>query len=702
MRNIFTIFTAVSVCCLGLAVLVMLPSELKIQFGKRAQRPVTESGPNREFSEFYPNRRPPVAGTAGDAETRQTGSVWNPGTVTEQGRDQVAERQIESVAGGPVDSLSEPVDSPSEPVDSPLVAVSSRQAGEPSQERPMDDAFSGPDLTAEIRTAAQTHEESVKATPVSGITGAAGALQTGAAVSGNVAVVANPSLPVVEDWAASSDQLPAVAVPQHQTESRAAATGNSFDEDFAPDDRSQQQTAFDDDSVNALPPAASVATKGNTFPAVDSPAEFEVTQSGQDADTAGEDLQSEFQVVEEIVAEPVTAVATASEFSDSEPAESPAAAVQSLPVVEEAVERPSDSGPEFEAFPAETDQEDLFAMELEKTATALPAISSGPKSPVLPQAEQVAMANISRGNTGTLRPVPSSGEKDCGEGQVVEWNQKALRDRGNVSEEADFGAHLAETPSSPVTGTVKGTAKTPAAAAVAKSALVAEETDSDKVEILFDVSELASARGKSIREESPIVPVVHETSPSTEERLPTWDIPQRMTVKGPRRVLVPELEFEEWVNHGIPRGVPEHGGTLVRPFTPQPISPMRAAVARVRGSMEEAFERIPRLDFVMPRLISARPENSSGKRAGRPALATKSTVAAGAPVPGGQPASRVQPRSSSAAKPVVSGGRKITPSGGVVRAGWSTDEPASAEPRRISPPTAATGSQTQSRRLSPR
>ena len=440
------------------------------------------------------------------------------------------------------------------------------------------------------------------------------------------------------------------------------------------------------------------------LPAVGSPADFDVIQSGQGAHTAAEDSQPEFQAFEETVAESVTAEATASEFSDSEPAESPAAAVQSLPVVQQKIDRPSVSGPEFDEFPAETDQEDLFAMELEKTetATALPAVSSGTKSNVVTQAEQGAKADLSRVKTGTSRPIKASGEKDCGEGQVVEWNPEGVRDREKVSEEVDFGTHLAETPLSPVTGTVKGTARTPAAAMDAKSALVADATDSDKVEILFDVSELESARRESITEDFAIAPVVHETSsavdetfPSAEESLPTWDISQRMTVKGPRRVLVPELEFEEWVNHGVPRGGPEHGGTLVRPFTPQPISPMRSAVARVRGSMEEAFDRIPGW-------LPLRSENSSGKRAGRPALSTKSTVAAGTTAPGGKAVTRVQPRPSTASKPVGSEGRKITPAGGVVRAGWSTDEPTSAGPRRISPSTAASGSQTQGRQLSPR
>jgi hypothetical protein len=409
-----------------------------------------------------------------------------------------------------------------------------------------------------------------------------------------------------------------------------------------------------------------------------------------------EDSRPEFEVVAESMAEPAV---TVPEFFGSEPVVSSEVVEKSVPVIAESVERLTDSGPEFEEFRAESDEEDLFAMGLEKTGTGttLPAVSTGTQSGVETQAEQVSKAEVSEVPLSEQSP----SKKDCGEGQIREWNQEGVRDRGTMSEDADHGMRLAETPLSVVADTVKGIAGSPAAAAVVKAALVEDATDSDEVEIVFDVSELTSARGKAVTKDSLAVSVVQEAT-SSEESLPDWVIPQRMTVKGPRRVLVPELEFEEWVNHGVPRGGPEHGGTLVRPFTPQPISPMRLAVTRFRGSVEEAFERIPRLDFSMSRLSPFRSENSSENGVRKSSQATPSNVSTGPPSRESRSRTHLQPKPLFAQKPVVSGGQRVSPPGGIVQAGWSTDEPATAVPRRISPPAVGTGSQTQPRRLSPR
>ena len=685
MRNIFTIFTAVSVCCLGLAVLVLLPPELRIQLGKRTQRPVTEIAPNPEFSEFYPDRSPSGVSTARSPEVGKSSPDWHQGKNTAQRMVQTLESQVESVAGGLVDS--------------PVAVVSPPQAGDPNEGRLAEDFQSGSELTAEIRTETESRKENLAAVPVSGITAAAVAARTAVAGSGNMNVaVREQALQVVEVSAASSEHSSAVAVPRqlNPLSTRTAKTGNESGGAFAPDDGLMKQTLSENAPANALPSAAAV----DEFPVTDPEVEVEVVQNGQEAHVEREDSRPEFQVAVESMAEPAAA---APEFSGSEPAVSSEVVVKSVPVVAESVEQPSISGPEFDEFPEETDEEDLFAMELEKTGTgtALPAVSSGTQSDVVTQAEQVAKAEEAQVVAAVLRSENSSSKKDCGEGQIGEWNQESVRDRGTMSEDADLGMHLAETPSSVVAGTVKGIAGSPAAAAVVKSTSIEDATDSDSVEILFDVSELTSARGNAVTNESPAVSVVQEAS-SSEESLPSWDIPQRMTVKGPRRVLVPELEFEEWVNHGVPRGGPEHGGTLVRPFTPQPISPMRLAVSRVRGSVEEAFERIPRLDFAIPRLIPFRSENSSENGAGKSSRSTTSTVASGTRSPRGKSRTHVQPRPSFSQKPVVSGGQEISPPGGIVQAGWSTDESEIAVPRRISPPTAATGSQTQPRRLSPR
>jgi hypothetical protein len=695
MRNIFTIFTAVSVCCLGLAVLVLLPPELKIQLGKRTQRPVTEAEPNSEFSEFYPDRSPSGVKTGRAAEVQESSRSWHQGKITAQRMGQTLESQVEPVAGGLVDS--------------PSVVVSPPQAGYLKEERPAEDFQSGAEFTAEIRTETESRKEDMAAAPVSGITAAAVAAHTGVPGLGNVNVaVREQALEVVEvstalsNSTALSKQSSAVAVPR-QLNTRTAKTGNEFGGSLAPDDGLLKQPPSEHAPADALPSAATVVTAVDDLPVTDPEVEVEAVQNGQEAQVVSEDSQLEFQVAVESMAEPT---ATQEEFSGSEPAVSSEVVMKSVPVVAESVEQPSISGPEFDEFPEETDEEDLFAMELEKTGTgtALPAVSSGTQSDEVTQAEQqVVKAEPTQvASAAAPRSENSSSKKDCGEGQIGEWNQESVVDRRTMSEDADLGMHLAETPLSVVAGTVKGIAESPVAAAVVKSALLEDATDSDRVEILFDVSELKSARGNVVTKDSPAVSVVEEASFTSEESLPNWVIPQRMTVKGPRRVLVPELEFEEWVNHGIPRGGPEHGGTLVRPFTPQAISPMRLAVTRVRGSVEEAFERIPRLDFAMSRLIPFRSDNSSENGAGKSSRSTTSTVASGTRSPRGKSRTHVQPRPSFSQKPVVSGGQEISPPGGIVQAGWSTDESAIAVPRRISPPTAATGSQTQPRRMSPR
>lgn len=691
MRNIFTIFTAVSVCCLGFAVLVFLPPELRIQLGKRTQGLFTEAESNPEFSEFYPDRSPSGVTTGRAAEVQESSPGWHQGKITAQSMGQTLESQVESVAVGLADS--------------PIVVVSSPQAGDPKEGRLAEDFQSASELTAEIRTETESRKENMAAAPVSGITAASVAARTDVAGSGNVNVeMREQALQVVEVSTALSEQSSAVAVPQ-ELNAPVAKTGNGFGGDFAPDDGLLKQIPSEDALVNALPSAAAMATAVDelpvTDPEVEVEVEVEVVQNGQEAHVEAEDSQLELQAEVESMAEPA---ATVSEFSSSEPAVSSEVVLRSVPAVADSVEQPFVSEPEFDKFRAETDEEDLFAMELEKTGTvtALPAVSSDTHYDEVTRAEQSAKAEASHVAAAVPRSENSSSKKDCGEGQIGEWNQSGVVEREVTSEDADLSMHLAETPLSVVAGTVKGIAGSPAAATVVRSALIEEATDSDGVEIVFDVSESTSARGKAVTKEVPAVSVVQEASSTSEESLPNWVIPQRMTVKGPRRVLVPELEFEEWVNHGIPRGGSKHGGTLVRPFTPQPISPMRLAVERVRGSVEDAFERIPRMDFAMTRLIPFRSENSSENGAGKSSRPTTSTVASGTPPLRGKSRSYVQSRPSLSPVPVVSEGQKISPSGGIIRAGWSTDEPAIAVPRRISPPTAATGLPTQPRRLPPR
>lgn len=202
--------------------------------------------------------------------------------------------------------------------------------------------------------------------------------------------------------------------------------------------------------------------------------------------------------------------------------------------------------------------------------------------------------------------------------------------------------------------------------------------DHDQIEILFDVSELAN-RPTTLSPPTGNQPTqVTASKPQRlsveEDQLPTLEIPQRITVKATPGILLPELEFEEWTNCGVPRGGPANGGTLVRPFFAKTVSPTNRTVSRVRGSLEDMFEKITRVDFSLPGWRRPRSAQPMAHRSGNTANpeATKRPTA----VPSRNSATHAQQPS---APPVhrrmltSAAGKPIAPSG-VIRAGWSVED----------------------------
>ncbi|MEN9556282.1 MAG: hypothetical protein RLZZ232_2568, partial [Planctomycetota bacterium] len=274
--------------------------------------------------------------------------------------------------------------------------------------------------------------------------------------------------------------------------------------------------------------------------------------------------------------------------------------------------------PELPSFPDETDEEDLFASDL-----SAPEMSSADLNA---SAETIATAP-----PATALPQPRA--EEAVQTTTVPGDQRA-----------EFHPH----------------------------------DDHDQIEILFDVSELTSTpttlSPSAGNQPTHITASKPQRLSVVEDSLPTLEIPQRITVKTTPGILLPELEFEEWTNCGVPRGGPANGGTLVRPFFAKTVSPTTRTVSRVRGSLEDMFEKLTRVDFSLPGWRRPRSAQPVAQRPGN--TATAAATKSPSVVPSRNTGTHAQrpPAPSGTRRMLTSAsGKPVAPSG-VVQAGWSVED----------------------------
>lgn len=628
MRNAFTIFSAASVCCLGVVVFLSLPPHLKIG-GQRANlvAPNSRSGISG-VSLLFADHVPPENSVAALSSTNsphssspkpavslpQTsirGNAVRPRVVSTPkkrvGPSQLphpAEKSPETRVIQPMraDLATTPV--PKSTVNSqppqPLTSHSTQLGFSDDSDGTAADsslfATESPD-SINVATSASAPGSKTKAMSEPEFHELTEPMDTASAASTPTFTPDVQNARPVEDLFAATEGA---------TDAASESAGNESTDAELPD------TLFDPDKPNA---------ESSTTETTSPPSSPTAASSDTDAFTFDTALNSNASQPAELSTESrstsLSDTITTTDQSQQPPVEHQPTVGELL--VEEA---------ELPSFSDESDEEDLFASdlsapdissaELNNSAETIATVPSTPAAPTKPSPSTTAPLSLAKGDMQT--------------------------DVGSADQRTAFQT----------------------------------SNDHDQIEILFDVSELAN-RPTTLSPPTGNQPTqVTVSKPQRlsveEDQLPTLEIPQRITVKATPGILLPELEFEEWTNCGVPRGGPANGGTLVRPFYAKSVSPTNRTASRVRGSLEEMFEKITRVDFSLPgwrRPRSAQPmAHRSGNTAKPEATNTPPEVASrnrGTKLqrPSTPP---VQGRMLTSAS-----GKPIAPSG-VIRAGWSVED----------------------------
>lgn len=617
MRNAFTIFSAASVCCLGVVVFISLPPHLKIG-GERSklnslnQRPAVSN-----FSQLFANHVAPEVSVA------------------------------------PVSSTNSPQPPSLEPADNPretsLRAVNTLTSGRVAAPRTLA-------RTPQLANPAEKSTKTRVIQPTRADSAAAPIPESTANSQPKHLLMDNPTPPGFRgdsnDATAVSNSFPAetparinVATAASETPSKTEALSDPEFHEFT----EPSETSLSLSPPAHTPDAPSAQPTEPTFSAVESAkdAATESTGAGLPDNLFDRSEQQEPDAESPTTATTFTPDSPATASSDMDdfqfdaalssnapvPAESPAeipSSSQSDAIVTSNLtqQNPADyqptvgeilvEEPELPSFPDETDEEDLFASDL--------------SAPGMPSADLNASAE-------TITTAPSAS--------------------------AVPQPHAEEAVQTTAVPSDQRTAFHP-------------NDDHDQIEILFDVSELANTTTtlspSAGNQPTQITASTPQRLSVVEDPLPTLEIPQRITLKTTPGILLPELEFEEWTNCGIPRGGPANGGTLVRPFFAKTVSPTTRTVSRVRGSLEDMFEKFTRVDFSLPGWRRPRSAQPMAHRSGNTATAAATNSPPVVPSRNSGTHAHRPPAPSGNRRMLTSAsGKPVAPSG-VVQAGWSVED----------------------------
>lgn len=613
MRNAFTIFSAASVCCLGAVVFISLPPHLKIG-GERSNLNSLNTQPAvPRFSRLFADDVAPEVSVAPVSSTNS-----------------------------PQPSRPRPADNPRETSRNAVRTVRSSLAAAPGTlARP-------PQLMNPVQQSTNT-----RITPPKSVDSAAAPIPRSAARPRLAPLLPDPPAPPgfsgdSNDATAVSNSVPAetpasinVATSASETSADTEVMSDPEFHEFTepsdtapalsapalrPDAPSDQATeplfAAVESATDAASESAGARLPDNPFDPNEPDAEPPTTEtpSTPDSPASAPSDTDDFTfdaVLSSNVSVPAESPAEISSASPSDTIATPKLTQQTPVDHQPTVGEILVEEPELPSFPDEMDEEDLFASDL-----SAPELSSADLNA---SAETITTAP-------SAAAVPQPHAKESAQTTAVRGEQRAAFHAGD---------------------------------------------EHDQIEILFDVSELANTpttlSPSGGNQPTQITASKPQRLSVVEDPLPTLEIPQRITVKTAPGILLPELEFEEWTNCGIPRGGPANGGTLVRPFLAKTVSPSSRPVSRIRGSLEDMFEKLTRVDYSLPgwrRPRGAQPmPHHSGNTA--TAAATKGPQV----VPSrntGTHAQRPPAPSGNRRMLTSASGKPVAPSG-VVQAGWSDE-----------------------------
>ena len=629
MRNAFTIFSAASVCCLGVVVFLSLPPHLKIG-GQRAD--LASPGPRPDVSGLSRLFADHVAPEISIAPPNSTNSPASSGPEPVVSLPRTSLRAVNTVRPGVASTPKERVGPPQLP--NPLEKSSETRVIQP---RPADLATTPVPKSTDGSQPSQIltdHPKPPGFRDDSQDTAADSDVFLAESPAGSN-FDTSPSAPRSNTKAMSEPEFREFTEPSHTVSATSAPA-------FTPDIQSARPTedlfavterATDAASESAGNESAGAELPDNLFDPDKPDAESPTTETTSPPDlptTASSDSDA-FTLDAELspnLSLPAERSTESRSTSQSDTFVTPNLAQQTpmehQPTIGELLVEEA----ELPSFSDETDEEDLFASDL-----SAPDISS-------------ADLNTS---AETIATAPS------------------------VSVPPTESAPSSTAPRS----LAEDATQTPAGSDDQRTAFHASD-DYDQIEILFDVSELnntpTTLSPSTGNQPTQVATSKPQRLSLVEDQLPTLEIPQRITVKSTPGILLPELEFEEWTNCGIPRGGPANGGTLVRPFFAKSVSPTPRTASRARGSLEDVFEKFTRANFSLPGWRRPRNTQPTAHRSGNttnPAATTNPPV-----VPSrnsGTHAQRPSAPSTHRRMLMSASGKPIAPSG-VIQAGWNVED----------------------------